>query len=104
MNSACVHVAPKSLVVPRNQYVLSDGVTDLVNLTYALTSFLNRDDNSENPEAQKLRPDAIEHALAASPVTQDWINDQAKGVHNDTVWLYYGTTTGMTFIFPPNYW
>ena len=104
LNSACVHVAPKSLVVPQNQYALLDGVTDLVNLTYELTSFLNRDDNSENPEAQKLRPDAIEHALAASPITSDWINDQAKGVHNDTVWLYYGTTTGMTFIFPPNYW
>jgi len=104
LNSACVHVAPKSLVVPQNQYALSDGVTDLVNLTYELTSFLNRDDHSENPEAQKVRPDAIEHALSASQVTSDWINDQAKGVHNDTVWLYYGTTTGMALVFPPNYW
>lgn len=106
LNAACIHVAPKSLIVPQNQYDLSSGVADvdLVNLTYELTSFLNRDPNSENPREQKLRSDAIEHALSASPITSDWVNDQAKGVHNDTVWLYYGTTTGMAFIFPPNYW
>ena len=99
---ACMHVAPKSLIVPQNAYDLQNSNADKSDLTYDMTKFLNLDRNSINPSRQRLRPDSIEHALTSAPIIQEWVADQVKGVHNDTVWLYYGSMTGMSIIFPPN--
>ena len=99
---ACIHVAPKSLIVPQNAYDLQNSNTDKSDLTYDMTKFLNLDHNSINPSSQRLRPDSIEHALTSAPIIGEWVADQVKGVHDDTVWLYYGSMTGMSIIFPPN--
>jgi hypothetical protein len=136
-NTASLHVAPKSLLDQNKAFDLQDGTNGMVNkvnLTYDMTRFLNREDGSENPRAQQLRPgmklflsihvvivcmmltvmspwfylilftDSIEHALTSSPIIEEWVRDQRLGVHNDTVWLYYGSATGMSIIFPPNNW
>ena len=109
--AASLHIAPKSLVDSQTAYDLSDGIgaiamTDaaFANLTYALTRFLNRDSHSSNPSLQTLRQDALQHALTSAPLADSWVKDQAKGIHNDTVWLYYGSGTGSSLVFPPNNW
>jgi len=99
---ASMHVSPKSLIVPQNAYDLQNSNADKYDLTYEMTCFLNRDPKSKNPSRQRLRPDSIEHALTSSPIIDEWVRDQIKGVHNDTVWLYYGSMTGMSIILPPN--
>ena len=105
-NTAALHVAPKSLIVPQNAYDLNSGDTifDAEELTYEMTKFLNRDDKAENPPLKKLRASSIEQILSATPIIDYWVEDQKKGVHTDTVWLYYATCTGMSIIFPPNNW
>ena len=105
-NAASTHIAPISLTDPQLAFDLQNGVADIqkVNLTYEMTRFLNRDSASSNPKQQKLRPDAIEHARTAASITEFWISDQVKGVHENTVWLYYASNTGMSIIFPPNNW
>ena len=110
-NAAGVHVAPKSLIVPRQAYDLSDGSVKNIDAnfdndlnTHEMTRFLNKDSFAENPVHQKLRSDAIEHAVTFLPIHTDWVSDAKTGLHNDTEWLYYGSFTGMSLIFPPNDW
>jgi len=58
-NTASLHVAPKSLLDQNKAFDLQDGTNGMVNkvnLTYDMTRFLNREDGSENPRAQQLRP------------------------------------------------
>ena len=101
--TGCIHIAPMSLADPQLAYDLVNLPRHkLHNLTYKMTSFLNRDIKSFNPKEQKLRPDSIEHALTASSIIDDWIEKQDLGLHNDTVWLYYGSATVISVIFPPN--
>ena len=103
-NVAAVHIAPKSLIDTMAAFPLSEQGGVFTDLTNEMHKFLHREEYSVNPTRQQLRSDSIEHISVVIPIINNWAHDEKQGVHNDTVWLYYGSYTGMTLIYPPNDW
>jgi hypothetical protein len=72
-----------------------------------VSRFLQRDPNAKNPETLRLRPDSVSQALIAAQAMEIWTKDMwgsgtGRGIHNETVWIYLGQTTGSSFILPGN--
>ena len=91
--------APKSVKQMQNMMSMRDFDAKL---TESFIRYINQMDNSFNPP-----PVIRERSLSAinvADMNKFWLEDASKGLHNDTVWMYYGSPTGMAQIFPGNYW
>jgi hypothetical protein len=104
-----VHIAPVSLLKASDAHQLTkifaggENAEQKQALTYNMTRFLNGEKNSENPLDQKLSPQALMSVPFGKEIANLWIEDaQVHGKHNNTVWIYYASYTGMFYFWPAN--
>jgi len=107
--TAVVHIAPVSLLKASDAHQLTkifaggENAEQKQALTYNMTRFLNGEKNSENPLDQKLSPQALMSVPFGKEIANLWIEDaQVHGKHNNTVWIYYASYTGMFYFWPAN--
>jgi hypothetical protein len=108
---AVIHIAPISLNEGKQALDLKahfaggQNAEEKKSLTYNMTAFINRDKLSVNPVVQQMSDLALSAIPFCAAIGNKWTRDaEDKGTHNDTVWIYYGTSTGISTIYPSNNW
>ena len=71
-------------------------------LTENFIRYINQMEHSFNPPPM-IRSRALS-AVSVADMSQLWLEDANNGLHNDTVWMYFGSPTGVAQLFPGNYW
>ena len=88
---SAIHMNPKSVKDGLMLYKMDDFDS---NLTERFVQYINDMEHSSNPPPY-VRPKAKGSIRVSAAVNSLWINDVKRGIHNNTLWLYFGSSTGV---------
>ena len=112
-DSSVVGIAPRSLdkssqafeLLEKFKLMTSASIEEKRKLTRKMTLFLNSDPSSASLTEQRVSVDALNQVPFAAKIGQTWREEHTRtGKHNNTVWVYYGSHTGISSIYPANNW